>query len=63
MVITKEVFGKELYVYFNGQLAFKKWIGQSCIVFNEFGGNNRPNDSLCSITEENGVIKYNIKNK
>jgi len=54
MAVHKEIIGKELYVYMNGKLLYKRWLdtGQSLIF------DVRPYDkhTLVSITE-NATIK------
>ena len=56
MAIHKEIIGKELYVYMNGKLLYKKWIdtGQS-LVFDIMPYSKH---TLVSITDNNTVKKW-----
>lgn len=55
--LTKQVVGDELYLYnAKGECIFKRWLNQGCsMVFDlmSYGKN-----TLVSITEENGQIKF-----
>jgi hypothetical protein len=58
----KEIHGNELYLYnAKGELIFKRWLTKGISkVFDVMSYGK--NDSLVSITEENGVILTKIKN-
>ena len=55
MAIHKEIIGKELYVYMNGKILYKKWLdtGQS-LVFDIMPYDKH---TLVSITNNNKVSK------
>jgi len=56
-MITKAIIGNELYLYnAKGQLIFKRWLDQSrSVVFDIM---TYSKDTLTSITEENGKLKF-----
>lgn len=44
-MITKQVVGKELYVFFNGKLIYKRWIDKGYgMIFEASGGNWIPSE-------------------
>ena len=53
---TKEIIGKELYLYNEkGELIFKRWLDHGySMVFTPFAYSSK--DSLMSITEKDGTI-------
>jgi len=52
-MIVKEIKGKELYVYMNGQLLYKRWLdqGHGIIIQNNSWGNFRAIDVFQHITD------------
>lgn len=59
---TKEIHGNELYLFnAKGELIFKRWLNRGYSkVFDVMPYGK--NDTLVSITEENGQIKRTVKN-
>ena len=59
---TKEIRGNELYLFnAKGELIFKRWLNRGYSkVFDVMPYGK--NDTLVSITEENGQIKRTVKN-
>ncbi len=61
-MVHKEIHGNELYVYMNGSLLYKRWLGQYGMVFCPVFGNFTTKDSFQSITEDKqGNIMKKVK--
>ena len=58
MGVYSEIIGREVYVWMNGSLLYKKWLNQNTsIVFNNYGHPTRKGEGVLSITDDN-VVGY-----